>query len=151
MISIDTNILLKCTREEAPGHRRAKDFLESLRDRSDVAVSEFVLAELYVLLRNQAVVHPPLDEAAATGVIGVYRRHPTWALIGFPARSQDLHSRLWKIVGRRNFARRRIFDVRLALTLQAFGVSDFATTNVRDFDDLGFRHVWNPLEQEETP
>ena len=45
----------------------------------------------------------------------------------------------------RDFARRRIFDLRTAFCLQAFGVTDFATANVKDFADAGFARVWNPL------
>ena len=36
------------------------------------------------------------------------------------------------------FARRRIHDVRLAETLKYWGVDEFYTRNVRDFEDLGF-------------
>jgi len=36
-------------------------------------------------------------------------------------------------------------DIRLALTLQHHGVTDFATVNTSDFCDVGFRRVWNPL------
>jgi hypothetical protein len=43
------------------------------------------------------------------------------------------------------FARRRIYDTRLALTLRHHGVSDFATANVKDFEGFGFSRVWNPL------
>ena len=42
---------------------------------------------------------------------------------------------------------RRIFDIRLALTLLHFGVTDFATTNLKDFEGLGFERIWNPLEE----
>ena len=44
-----------------------------------------------------------------------------------------------------NFAFRRIIDVRLAATLRHFEVTQFATTNVKDFRGLGFSKVWNPL------
>jgi hypothetical protein len=35
---------------------------------------------------------------------------------------------------------------RLALVLQTFGVTEFATVNCKDFEGLGFSRVWNPLE-----
>jgi hypothetical protein len=44
------------------------------------------------------------------------------------------------------FARRRIHDVRLAETLKYWGVDEFYTRNVRDFADLGFRILFNPLD-----
>jgi hypothetical protein len=34
---------------------------------------------------------------------------------------------------------------RTALALQAFGVTEFATANVKDFEGLGFAKVWNPI------
>lgn len=52
----------------------------------------------------------------------------------------------WKIAGGKDFACRRILDVRLALTLQHHGVMEFAEGNARDFDGLGFRRVWNSLK-----
>ena len=34
---------------------------------------------------------------------------------------------------------------RTALALQAFGVTEFATGNIKDFEGLGFAKVWNPI------
>ena len=69
----------------------------------------------------------------------------TCASLGFPPRSRDLHAALWKAAAAPDFARRRIYDLRIALCLQAFGVTDFATANVKHFEDTGFSRVWNPL------
>jgi uncharacterized protein len=52
---------------------------------------------------------------------------------------------VWALAGGKNFARRRIFDTRLALTLRHGGVTHFATTNVKAFQGCGFEKVWNPL------
>ena len=46
--------------------------------------------------------------------------------------------------GGRNFARRRIFDARLALTLRQCGVTHFATANVKRLRRLGFRESLEP-------
>ena len=54
-------------------------------------------------------------------------------------------SAVWQDAAATGFARRRIIDVRLACTLLAHGVTDFATVNERDFQGLGFARVWNPL------
>jgi len=56
--------------------------------------------------------------------------------------------RVWQAAGKKGFARRRIFDVRLGETLRHHGVTQFATANVKDFETLGFEKVWNPLEEE---
>lgn len=52
---------------------------------------------------------------------------------------------VWRLAGDGDFARRRIFDARLALTLRQAGVTQFATANVIDFEGWGFEKVWNPL------
>jgi hypothetical protein len=83
--------------------------------------------------------------AEAVAVIQSYRQHPRWRVLGFPPRSRDLHTALWKAAAAPDFARRRISDLRISLCLQAFGVTDFATANVQHFEDTGFARVWNPL------
>jgi predicted nucleic acid-binding protein len=146
MTSFDANIVLYSYSEASPHHAAAKAFLESLSQRDDVALSEFVLSEVYLHLRNPAVLEVPLSPAEAVAVIQSYRQHPRWRVLGFPLRSRDLHAALWKAAAAPNFARRRIYDLRIALCLQAFGVTDFATANVKDFQELGLKRVWNPLE-----
>jgi uncharacterized protein len=146
MISIDANILLYSFCEPSPQHTKANDFLASLAKRDDVALSEFVLSEVYLHLRNPAVLDEPLSPAEAVTVIQTYRQHPRWRILGFPPRGRDIHAALWKAAAAPAFPRRRIYDLRTALCLQAFGVTEFATANVKDFDGTGFSRVWNPLE-----
>jgi uncharacterized protein len=147
MIAIDANILLYAYVQAALEHARASAFLKQLAGDDAVAVSEFTLAELYLLLRNPAVLKRPLSAKAATQVVQAYRDHPRWRIPGFPPSSRLLHDQLWALAGTAKFARRRLFDVRTALTLIACGVDAFATANLKDFQDLGFKKVWNPLEE----
>jgi hypothetical protein len=65
--------------------------------------------------------------------------------VRFPPDSRALHTRLWEIAGQPGIARRRIYDTRTALTLRAFGITEFATANVKDFEAFGFAKVWNPV------
>ena len=58
---------------------------------------------------------------------------------------------LWQKARAQDFAFRRVYDTRSALTMTAQGVTDFATVNVKDFERLGFRRVWNPLTEHWTP
>ena len=146
MLSIDTNILLHASNEDAPCHAEAHAWLTSLDHTDDVAISEFVLAELYGLLRNPAVLVSPLAPGDAVAVIQAYRRHPRWRLIGFPSESRAPHDAMWKRAAAKQFAFRRLYDVRAALCMLAQGVTELATLNVKDFDGLGFRRVWDPLE-----
>jgi len=145
MLSIDANILLYCYSEASPLHLAAKDFILASSTREDVALSEFVLSEFYLLLRNPAVLVKPLSAPKAVAAVQSYRQHPFWKTLGFPPDSRELHAELWRLSGRPGFARRRIYDVRTALSLQAFGVTEFATANLKDFDGLGFDKVWNPV------
>ncbi len=46
MISLDTNILLPAIESRNVNPPRAAAFLESLEDRQDVAICEFILLEL---------------------------------------------------------------------------------------------------------
>jgi uncharacterized protein len=144
MISIDANLLLYSFCEAAPHHAKARAFVMSLARRDDVALSEFVLSEVYLHLRNPAVLEEPLSPAKAVAVIQSYRQHPRWRILGFPPRSREIHGTLWKAAAVSGFPRRRIYDLRTALCLQAFGVTEFATANVKDFKDTGFARVWDP-------
>lgn len=145
MISIDTNILLPAVETGNAANPAASAFLTSLQDRDDVVICEFILLELYVLLRNPAVLAKPLTPAAATDVCQAFRRHPHWQIIGFPTDSRAFHDRLWPRLGETDFSRRRAYDWRAALILLENGVTEFATVNEKDFRDFGFKRVWNPL------
>ncbi|WP_367870228.1 VapC toxin family PIN domain ribonuclease [Luteolibacter sp. Populi] len=145
MISIDANLLLFSYSEGSPHHEGARNFLNTMSTRDDVALGEFVLTEVYLHLRNPAVLVHPLAPQDAVAVIQSYRRHPRWKILGFPPLSRDIHEELWKLASTPAFPRRRIYDLRIALSLQAFGVTEFATANVKDFENSGFARVWNPL------
>ena len=145
MLSIDTNILFHALNEDSPSHEAAYGWLTSIQHEEDVAISEFILAELYGLLRNPAVLKHPLEADEAVEVIQTYRRHPRWRLIGFTVESRPLHDALWEKARRKDFAFRRLYDARSALTMTAQGVTEFASVNVKDYEGLGFRRVWNPL------
>lgn len=145
MLSVDTNILLHAFNADSPNHRAALAWISSIQRKEDVAISELILAELYGLLRNPAVLLHPLAAAEAVEVIGAYRSHPRWRLIGFSSENRQLHDALWKMAAAKTFAFRRLYDMRTALTMVAQGVTEFATANVKDFEDAGFQKVWNPL------
>lgn len=141
MLGIDTNILAYARLSDSRWHARASEFLNGLANRRDVVISEYVLVELYLLLRNESILSPPLSAAAAVAEVQLLRAHPHWQLVD----SADVMKDVWPLASRAGFARRRILDVRLAKTLQAHGVTEFATANTKDFEGLGFARVWNPL------
>jgi predicted nucleic acid-binding protein len=145
MLSIDTNILFHGFNEDSPCHAAAYAWLVSIAGEEDVGISELILAEFYGLLRNPATLKHPLSGEEAVEIIQTYRTHPRWRLIGFPIESRPLHDALWQKARAKNFAFRRFYDARSALTMTSQGVTEFATVNVKDFEGLGFRRVWNPL------
>lgn len=149
-LAFDTNLLFYAVNEDSPFHAAASGFLRSIQEDEDVVLSELVLIELYRLLRNPVINEHPLEAGAAADLIQTYRRHPHWLLVALPMEQRRLHDRLWRVAAEPGFAYRRVFDARLALSLIQQGVSRFATVNVKDFRNLGFRRVWNPLEDGET-
>ncbi len=145
MISFDTNVLFPAVDPSNPHHSRSLDFMGSLGEREDVLVSEFALVELYGLLRNPAVVAKPLSATESVGICQTIRNHPRWRIVGFGRESRSLHDHLWKKASIDSFPRRRIYDLRMALSLVEQGVTDFATVNTKDFVNAGFLKVWNPF------
>ncbi len=145
MLSIDANILLYAANSASPWNAAAYAWLTSIQREENVAISELILAEFYGLLRNPAVVKHPLPADDAVEIIQSYRTHPRWRLIGFPIESRPLHDALWQRGRAKDFAFRKLYDARSALTMTSQGVTEFATANVKDFEGLGFRKVWNPV------
>lgn len=146
MTAIDTNILFHAFNADSPLNGKAYEWLAEQGDSERMAISEFVLAELYRLVRNPITAKAgALGPRAARELIDAYRNHPRWVLLGFSANSRSLHDRLWKEAAKPDFAYRRLYDVRTALTLLDNGVTEMATVNTRDYEGLGFAKVWNPL------
>jgi toxin-antitoxin system PIN domain toxin len=141
MIAFDTNILLPALVTRHPKHSEARTFIEK-HQHPKVCLCELVLVETYVLLRNPAISPCPLTAPEAATIIRRLRTHPNWRLIDYPG---GLMHPIWACAFQPNFSRRRIFDARLAQTLRHHGVTEFATDNVKDFQDFGFTRVWSPF------
>ena len=145
MLSIDTHLLVYAQNTGCDEHRRARAFLSACRER-DVVICELVLVELYLVLRSAAIVSRPLAAEDAVEVCSAYRNNPRWRLV----EHAPVMAEVWDRAKATDFARRRIIDARLALTLRHHGVTELATANVRDFQGFGFVRVWNPIEDVET-
>lgn len=142
MTAVDTNLLFAWLNRDHEWHAEAARWLATQANSSDLALCELSLVELYGLLRNPAVVKHPMEGSAAAAVIEQLRSHPQWELLDYCGGLMD---RVWRASAQSGFARRRIYDARLAFTLRHHGVTEFATANVKDFQDFGFTRVWNPL------
>lgn len=62
----------------------------------------------------------------------------------YPGGTARIMDALWQEAARPDLGRRRVFDVRLALTLRHHDVTDLATANVGHFGGFGFTRVWDP-------
>ena len=145
MISCDTNILFMAMNRSAKLHVRARAFLNDHLHDAEFCLCEQVLLELYVLLRNPAVSTPALTADTAADVIRIFRSNSAWRIVDVPG-ERRMMDRLWRHAAEPSFARRRIFEARLALTLRYHGVSEFATRNTKDFQGFDFERVWDPTE-----
>jgi predicted nucleic acid-binding protein len=143
MTSIDTNILLYSLNPNSIWHEAAVSFLRQNLGIASVriAITDYVLVELYVLLRNPVVMAKALTAKAARDLVISYWDAPNVSRI----ENANVMDEVWNLAGGRDFSRRRISDARLALTLRQCGVTHFATANVKDFEGWGFDKVWNPL------
>lgn len=143
MISIDTNVLLYSLNPDSIWHEPAVSFLRQNLGIPTVrvAITDYVLVELYVLLRNPSVMVNALTAKAARDLVTAYWDVPNVLRV----ENANVMDEVWRRAGDREFARRRVFDARLALTLRHGGVTHFATANVKDFEGWGFEKVWNPL------
>jgi uncharacterized protein len=92
VISIDTNVLLFGLNADCAEHASARKFLEQCQAREDVVIAELALVELYVLLRNAAVLPKPLSAPAAAALCQTFRKHPRWALV----ESAPVMTEVWK-------------------------------------------------------
>jgi toxin-antitoxin system PIN domain toxin len=146
MISFDTNLLLYSLNQDCAEYNDARAFFATLPTNSGtVAICELVLVELYVLLRNPAVLKHPLGSADAVSIIQAFRQHPTWALLDYPGDSSGVMDEVWRLAAQPNHGRRVVFDARLAFALRQQGVTQFASRNEIHFAGFGFTRVWNPL------
>jgi toxin-antitoxin system PIN domain toxin len=141
MLSFDTNIAVYAANVASPLHSAAREFIQSLATNRKVAICELVLVELYLKLRNEKIFARPLKAPRAAAVCQAYRMNQAWSLI----ESAPVMDNVWKEAARKGFAFRRIIDLRLAHTLRHHGVTEFATTNEKDFRGQGFDRVWNPF------
>ena len=146
MIGIDTNVLFYSLNQKSVFYNSAREYVtKALKDGDQqVVITDYMLMELYNLLRNKAVMDIPLTSPQAVKLVTSYLKSPNVKR----AESAPVMDRVWELANSDHFARRRIFDIRLALTLQHHGVTHFATANVKDFQNLGFDKVWNPLIEE---
>jgi predicted nucleic acid-binding protein len=142
MTSADSNLFVYAADPDSPGYAASRRFFESTRNLpGGFALCELVLVEVYMLLRNPAIFAKPYSAKQAVDYCQALRRHPTWEMVDY---EPEVSTTLWKWAQQSHSGFRHIIDARIGLTLRQHGVTDFATANLRDFQNFGFRRVWNP-------
>lgn len=144
MLAADTNIFVQAADPHSVSHAEAIRFMESLSASDEQFVlCEFVLVELYMQLRNPAIFKKTAYTATrAATYCEELRQNPVWRYVDY---HPLISSKLWKWASDNTAGFRQIIDARLAFTLRHYGVTHFATANVKHFQDFGFTKVWNPL------
>lgn len=140
MISFDTDLLFPALE---PSHRdpaAARSFVEGLE--GTVALSELVLMDLYLLVRNPEVCRRPLGPREAVNLVEQLRTSSQWRLLDAP---EGLMAEVWTRAADPGFGQRRISDARLAVSLVRQGARRFATRDLAGFSGFGFDEVFDPL------
>jgi toxin-antitoxin system PIN domain toxin len=130
------------TNQDCPEHKTVMDFIQELSSRKDIVICDLVLVELYLLLLNPAVLSSPLTSQEATRTCLVWRSNSNWRVV----EAAPVMKQVWDLTVQQNIPRRRIIDARLAYTLIHHGVEQFVTRNTKDFADLGFEKLINPID-----
>ena len=142
MMSFDTNLVVHAVNSDSPLHKNARKFLQTVGQQRNVVVCELMLVEVFLKLCNGRIFRKPMTPRQAGEYCENLRANQNWLLL----ESAPVMDEVWAWTRQRNFAFRRLIDIRLGLTLRHHGVTHFATTNTKHFRGIGFSKVWNPLE-----
>lgn len=144
MISADTNLFLYAANPDSPNQAGAAQFFAEVgRGELGFVVCELVLVEIYMQLRNPAVLRRPLSAADAASFCARLRSNTNWQHVDY---EPEVSESVWNWAASTQAGFRQIIDARLAFTLLHHGVTEFATANAAHFEEFGFERVWNPLE-----
>lgn len=144
MLSVDTNLLIYAADPDSPHHEKARLFIEEQANpETEFVLCELILVELYMQLRNKAVFKQPYSAQEAVAYCEALKKCPHWRCVDY---APEVSKKLWSWAAHDKQPMRRIIDARIGFTLMHHGVTHFATTNVRDFQRMGFAKVWNPLK-----
>lgn len=144
-VTADTNLFIHAADPDSPHHARARAFFEAAnteREGQEFVLCELVLIELYMQLRNAAVFVKPYSARESAAYCQALKQNPKWRCVDYES---AVSTQLWQWASTTKAGFRRVIDARLGLTLRHHGVTQFATANTKDFQEFGFKRVWNPL------
>lgn len=143
--SLDTNVLFYAINTDCAEHAACAAVVrDALESPSAWVIADQVWFELYRLLRSSTVLSRPMLAEDAARTVTWYRERSGWLHCAWtPALFAGLSSR-WS---QEQFPAKRTFDAVLAATLRAAGVHTFVTRNTKDFSDVGFHTVLDPMHR----
>ncbi len=143
MKSLDTQILVYALNRDCSEHDRARCvFDQMLAEPAEWVLADQVLLELYRCLRHPAILAKPLTAEQASVRVRFLADEAGCRRCGW---EHAFWPKLLPHLGRKGFPHRRTFDLALGITLRANGVDTFYTHNTRDFGDVGFTHLIDPI------
>jgi len=141
--SLDTNILLYAAKEDCAEHQSCRSLLEEAIAKTDLwIIADQVFLELYKALRNPKVLSNPLTAPEAATHIRILREELGVLHCCY---TSECWSLLIANLERSDFPYQRTHDAVLASTLIHHGVKVFYTRNTKDFQNVGFEQVINPV------
>lgn len=144
MNSLDTNILVYAANEDCAEHARANRLVnEALEKPREWILSEQVLYEYYKAIRHPRILSHPLTATAAAAQIRFLREKSGFMICCYELSQWDEAARR---LSRSDFPYQRTHDLILGLTLLRNGVTTFYSRNTKDFLEIGFRHLINPID-----
>lgn len=144
MNSLDTNILVYAANVDCDEHERANQLVnQALSARHEWIIAEQVLFEYYKALRHPKILSKPLAANAAAAQIRFLREKSGFMVCCY---QMSLWNEVVAILSMRNFPYQRTHDLILGLTLMRNGVTTPHSRNTKDFVEIGFEHLVNPID-----
>lgn len=144
MNSLDTNILVYAANMAAPEHGRALAIVNAMLARpAEWILADQVLWEFYKALRHPKILQKPRTAMQAAAQIRFLREQSGVACCAYET---SLFDAIVSKLDKPRFPYQRTHDVILGVTLRRQGVKVFHTRNEKDFADVGFEKVINPID-----
>ena len=142
--SLDTNILVYAADEDASEHTAASIIVEAmLANPQDWLLADQVLFEFYRALRNPRIFHNPLGAREAALQVRFLHSESGVSRCCYELGNWDgVFARL----AEHSTRAARIHDIVLGITLKSNGVDRFYTRNTKDFQEIGFIELINPID-----
>lgn len=143
MKSLDTNLLIYAANQGCTEHAIARQLAESiLAEPQEWMLADQVLFEYYRALRNPVILEHPLTAKKAAEQVRFLREEAGCMHCAY---SLDLWDSVWPHLSKKALRGIGVFDAILAVTLQANGITQFYTRNVKEFKRFGLFEVINPF------